>query len=72
MSQIATDLDIRPDMLRRWKQRLEKDGGDAFPGKGQLSSDAQKLRDLERENQRLREERAILKKALVIFSERPR
>ena len=72
IGQVAADLGIRSDMLRRWKRHLAEDGNDAFPGKGRLGSEAQKLRDLERENQRLRQERAILKKALAIFSERPR
>lgn len=72
VSQIAKDLGIRPDMLTRWKRQFEKDESNAFPGHGQLKGDAQLLRELERENQRLRQEREILKKALAIFSRRPR
>lgn len=68
VSQIADDLDIRPDMLRRWKRQFEQDESNAFPGNGQLKGDAQLLRELERANQRLRQEREILKKALAIFS----
>ena len=30
----AHDLDIRPDMLRKWKKKYESDGGQAFPGSG--------------------------------------
>ena len=33
--QVAGDLDIRPDMLRRWRRRLEEDPREAFPGVGQ-------------------------------------
>lgn len=72
LSQVARDLDLRADMLRRWKRQIEEDGGDAFPGHGRLKGEAQQLRELERENQRLRMEREILKKALAIFSEPPR
>lgn len=72
LSQVARDLELRPDMLRRWKRQLKEDGKDAFPGNGRLAGEAQRLRELERENQRLRMEREILKKALAIFSEPPR
>lgn len=72
LSQVARDLDLRADQLRRWKKQFEEDGQDAFPGNGRLKGEAQRLRELERENQRLRMEREILKKALTIFSEPPR
>lgn len=68
VAQIARDLDVRGDMLRRWKRELEQDEANAFPGNGQLRGEAQEIRELERENQRLRQERDILKKALAIFS----
>lgn len=68
LSQVARDLDVRADMLRRWKKQLEENGQDAFPGNGRLPGEAQRIRELERENQRLRTEREILKKALTIFS----
>lgn len=68
VAQIARDLDVRGDILRRWKRELEKDETNAFPGNGQLRGEAQEIRELERENQRLRQERDILKKALAIFS----
>ena len=68
VSQVARDLDLRPDMLRRWKRQFEQNESSAFPGNGQLTADAQLLR----ENRRLRQEREILKKALAIFSKHPR
>ncbi len=40
-----------------------------FPGKGRLSPEDDELRQLRRENNRLRIERDILKKAVAIFSE---
>ncbi len=57
-------------MLRRWKRQVEEDGEQAFPGHGRLKADDEQLRQLLRENQRLREERDILKKAVAIFSGR--
>ena len=44
---------------------------DPFPGKGRLSPEDEELRQLRRENKRLRMERDILKKAVAIFSKEP-
>ena len=41
----------------------------AFPGKGQLKAADQELRALQRELERVKEERDILKKALAYFAE---
>ncbi len=67
--QVARNLDIRDTTLGRWKQEFESDREQAFPGKGQLKPEDEELRRLRRENERLRMERDILKKAAVIFSE---
>jgi transposase len=42
----------------------------AFPGKGKLKPEDEELRKLRRENEILKEERDILKKALAVFSRR--
>lgn len=68
-SVVARDLGIRPDLLRRWRRQLEADPVHAFPGEGLLKPGEEEVRQLQRENRRLREEREILKKALAIFSE---
>lgn len=72
VAQAARDLDIDAKMLRRWRRELEQDPTEAFPGEGKLKSDDQKIRDLQREVERLRMERDILKKAVGIFSQSPR
>ena len=41
---------------------------EAFPGKGHVSSADEELRRLKRENEVLRQERDILKKAIAIFT----
>jgi transposase len=46
-----------------------EDGETAFPGQGKTSGTEEDMRRLRRENARLREEREILKKALVFFAE---
>lgn len=68
----AHDLEIRPDMLRKWKKKFESDGQRAFPGSGHLKPEEEELRRLRRENERLRMERDILKKAVAICSDRQR
>ena len=69
---VAEDLGIRADMLRRWVRELELDGEDAFRGSGNLRSDEDELRRVKRELSRVKEERDILKKAVAIFSDEKR
>ena len=64
-------LGIGQGVLSRWKRQLKNDGAQAFPGKGHLKPEDEKLRLLKRENERLRRERDILKKAVAIFSTDP-
>jgi len=64
-------LGIGQGVLSRWKRQLARQGKDAFPGKGHLTPEEEELRRLKRENERLRRERDILKKAVAIFSEDP-
>jgi transposase len=68
MAAAARDLEVRPDMLRRWKRQLEEDPVEAFPGKGNLKPDEDQIRRLQRELARVKEDRAILKKVVAIFS----
>jgi len=70
-SGIERDLGISQGVISRWKRELVKDGKHAFPGKGHLKPEDDKFRRLKRENERLRRERDILKKAVAIFSEDP-
>lgn len=70
-SGIERDLGISQGIISRWKRELRNDGDQAFPGKGRLKPDDDETRRLKRENERLRRERDILKKAVAIFSEDP-
>jgi len=69
-AQIERDLGIGAGCLSRWKREQAKNGEHAFPGHGRLTPEQEQLRQLERENVILRQERDILKKAIAIFSER--
>jgi transposase len=68
--QLEHELGIGAGNLWRWKRDFAVDGEDAFPGHGRLTAEQERLRQLERENEILRQERDILKKAIAIFSER--
>ena len=67
-SQIERDLGIGHGNLGRWKGKVTQDGEYAFPGHGRLTPEQERIRQLERENEILRQQRDILKKAVAIFS----
>ncbi len=74
IDEVADDLGIHRSLLTRWRGEVKESGQQAFPGHG-----AQKLTPLEEENIRLKrelavviEEREILKKAVSIFSKKPK
>jgi transposase len=67
LSQVARDLGVRPDLLRRWRKALAAEGERAFPGEGRPRDE--EMSQLRRELRRVTEERDILKKAVAIFSE---
>jgi len=68
--QVGQDLGIGSGCLSRWKKDLEETGEAAFPGHGNRRESAEgRIRELERENEILRQERDILKKAVAIFSQ---
>ncbi len=70
VAQGARDLGINYNMLARWKRELQLNGERAFPGKGRPQDE--EMDRLKRENEVLRQERDILKKAVGIFSQLPR
>lgn len=72
VAQVARDLGIGESVLGRWRQQFAADPEEAFPGKGHMKSQDEELRRLRRENEILRQERDILKKAVGIFSRVPK
>jgi transposase len=75
VSAVARDLGINESVLNRWKRQLQQQaqqpgsGSRPFPDNGN-PRDAE-MTKLQRENARLKEENAILKKAVGIFTSRP-
>lgn len=65
---VADSLGVPCATLVGWVKAKEISGDSAFPGKGHLTTEEERFRVLERENERLKRERDILKKALAIFS----
>ena len=65
---IARDLGIADSTLHHWCQQFAEQGEQAFPGSGHQTPQEEEIRHLKRENDVLRQERDILKKAIGIFS----
>ena len=72
LAQVARDLGISDNTLHGWKQQMRQHAQDAFPGSGHQTLPEEELHRLRRENEILRQERDILKKALAIFSKADR
>ena len=69
IAEASRNLGVEYSVLRRWKKQLTDDPQNAFPGKGRLKAADQELRQIQRELERVKEERDILKKALAYFAE---
>ncbi len=68
VAEIARQLGIHQNLLYRWCKQLERDGEEAFPGKGRQKAREEEVRQLRRELERVREERDVLKKAVSFFA----
>jgi transposase len=68
VAEAARSLGITENLIRNWKQALEAQGEQAFPGHGKLSPVEEENRLLRAENKRLLAERDILKKAAAFFA----
>lgn len=68
---VADKMGIHKVMLYRWIDEYETYGEDAFVGKGHLRSEDAELKKLRKENERLKMENEILKKAAAYFAKHP-
>lgn len=71
VTQVGRELDVRPDQLREWARRLA-DGEGGLAAAGIVETPDQELKRLRRENARLKEEQAFLKKVAVYFTKESR
>ena len=72
VAQVERELGLFSGQLHRWRRETTRHGREAFPGQGRLHETEERLRQLERENARLRQEAEILKKAIAVFTPRPK
>ena len=68
---VAEKLGINKVMLYEWIRQYETYGEDAFVGKGHLRPADAELKKLRKENERLKMENEILKKAAAYFAKNP-
>ena len=68
ISEAARNLEIHPNLLGKWKNQFASENNQAFPGKGHMAPEKEELHRLRKENQRLRMEHEILKKAAAFFA----
>lgn len=68
---VAEKLGIHVGILYRWIDEYETYGNDAFVGKGHLHKEDAELKKLRKENEQLKMENDILKKAAAYFAKHP-
>jgi len=68
--ELANELNIRPELLYRWRTEFASYQGKSFPGNGNLkqTEEESEVALLKKELAEMRMERDILKKAVSIFS----
>jgi transposase len=66
-AEVARKLGVRESVLRKWKQKLDTTGPEAFPAPSSRSPLEAELEQLRAENKRLKMERDILKKSVSFF-----
>jgi len=68
--ELANELQIRPELLYRWRSELASYQGKSFPGNGKpkMTEQETEIARLKKELAEMQMERDILKKAVSIFS----
>ena len=69
LAEVECELGLPEGLLKQWVRKAKQDGEAAFPGHGRLNATDEEMRRLRRENEILRQERDILKKAIAIFTQ---
>ena len=74
ISELARELGVKAPQLYKWRKEFEEFREGSFPGKGKLklSSEQEKIHELEKRLKDAELELDILKKAIGIFSQSDR
>jgi transposase len=67
-TQLERELGLTPGLIGNWEKALEQHREEAFPGTGHQTETEAELRRLRRELEIVRQERDILKKAMIVFA----
>ena len=67
-AQVARELGLPPNLLRRWTQEVASAPVAAFPGKGRRKPHEEELARLKRELARVTQERDFLKSVAAYFA----
>ncbi len=68
VKEVADKFSINHVMLYRWIDEYQTYGDSAFMGKGHIRPEEAKMKKLQRENEELRQQVEILKKAAAYFA----
>ena len=72
VAEAARRLEIGQNLLRNWREQLSAEGSQVFASKAQPTALEEEVRRLRAENEGLRMEREILKKATAFFAKESR
>ena len=72
ISALAAEMDLRPDLIYRWRREALANLSASFPGQGNktMTGEQKEIARLKKELRDAQLERDILKKAVSIFSRR--
>lgn len=70
IKELANELDVRPELIYRWRSEFASYQGKSFPGNGnpKMTAEESELARVKKELAEIKMERDILKKAVGIFS----
>jgi transposase len=68
LAELSRRINVSPRDLSEWRQEVESKGENVFPGRGKRVGQAGEVARLQRELERVKEERDILKKAMAFFA----
>jgi transposase len=71
IGQVARDFDLTQTAVREWVKQAERDSGAGVDG-GLTSAEREELNQLRRDNRRLAEDVAILRRATAFFAKETR